>query len=175
MTGHTRPYSRRDFSRAVNCSAVVAWAMVETIISAGIGFSALPWNAILGLPIAFVMVWLVGAPFIYHAMEDNISYLRAALLGLTITSICALIYVGSICLTDFATGATRQDSYIGDTAGQYLVVDGYMTAVGAMQMLEDVIIYLCTGLLIGVVVRVIVGPGEMAEPVAPAVNMQQTN
>lgn len=158
-----KPYSRRDFTHAVNCSAIVAWAIVEIVVSSNIGFSTLPWNSLLGLPIAFVSVWIFGAPFIYFAMRDNISFPRAALLGLTITAICALVYTVLLRTNDLLLKANRLEKLPDGSVGRHLTIDGYLTTVGLQELIQDVVIYLITGVVIGIVVRVIVGPGRVRE------------
>lgn len=157
------PYTKRDVSYAVNCSAIAAWGIVEVVISAEIGFSTLPWNTFWGLPIAFIAVWIFAAPFIRIAMRDNVTYVQAARLGLTITAVCAFVFTVLTRINDLLARANRWEQLDGGALGRRLTVDGYLTTAGARQVLDDVVIYLCIGIIIGLIVRAIAGPGRTFE------------
>lgn len=95
-----RAYTRQDFVRAVNVSALLGWLAVAGPIMAIETFSwpsalaiviVLPVVAVMGLPIAFTACWMVGAPILWRAMRYPMSWVAAACWGAFISSLMLVV------------------------------------------------------------------------------------
>ena len=72
MSPH-QAYTRKQWLRAVNLSALCGWAGVVAPMTSDLDI--LFFAALIGIPIAFVSTWVVGAPILHHLMRKNISWL----------------------------------------------------------------------------------------------------
>lgn len=80
--GWSSAYRRKDWCKAVNYSAVVAWAIVATISIFTAGLSTTPIIALVGLPTvglltAFLFCWIFVSPVLIIAMRSSLSFLSA--------------------------------------------------------------------------------------------------
>ncbi len=103
-----RAYTRKQWKRAVNLSAVLGWLSIAVPISAGMNsagllqfFNILIWAAAIGLPIAFIASWLIAAPILNRLMRKNISWFQAVIWGGAIMFLAALasIAIGLVTLS----------------------------------------------------------------------------
>lgn len=153
------PYSPRDLRRAVNASAVLGWVAVA-VWSLGEFWPLYLYAAVLGLPIAFLASWLIGAPVLRRVMRRTVTYPRAAFFGGVIASLIAL---ASIAIGRYMGWRQSVDdmswSQIG--GGAYVrEIDGILTPYGWMIVAQNSLILIAIGAGIGVAVRAWIGPGR---------------
>jgi|GEM_PF-3231341 len=130
-------YTRSQVARAVNLAAVMGWAAV----SVPVAFTTLNpplWFAsvVIGLPIAFALCWLIGAPVLKRIMRKEVSWTAAALWGIIISTLIFSVQV----LFNYS-------------------ISGAPTPFGWRVMIADLAVFLLKGMMIGVVVRWAIGPG----------------
>lgn len=79
-------YTRTEYRRAVNLSAVAGWAAIHALYlldpghKAEMGFVLL-YLGFFGLVTAFIIAWLTLGPILWLAMKQPIGWLRAMFLG----------------------------------------------------------------------------------------------
>ena len=120
----------------------------------------LPFAAIIGLPIAFLLTALVGAPVLKRVTLRAISWLRAAISGAYIAAMMAGI---SIVIGRFRGLVESYDatSYSRIGGGDYTIeVDGILTAYGWYLLGLRTGLFIAFGAIIGLLVRVVIGPGR---------------
>jgi hypothetical protein len=83
-------YTRKQWVTAVNLSAMLGWAGVAGPMALQSNFGILLWAAILGLPIAFMACWMLGAPILRRIMHKSITWFAAACWGGLIALIISL-------------------------------------------------------------------------------------
>jgi hypothetical protein len=154
-----RAYGRRDFLVAVNLAALLGWgAFVAPIIMEG-GLSILPWAAILGLPVAFLACWVVGAPILWLVMARPITWFKALWLGAVISTGIASI---GIAITRYLGWRQSQDpsSYSQIGGGDYIrSIDGILTPYGWWVLFQQTLIFVLSGVTVALVLRWLIGPG----------------
>ncbi|WP_260081423.1 hypothetical protein [Phaeobacter inhibens] len=161
-----RAYTRKQWKRAVNLSAVLGWLSIAVPISAGMNsagllqfFSILIWAAAIGLPIAFIASWLIAAPILNRLMRKNISWFQAAIWGGAITFLIAL---ASIAIGRFRGWIQSVDPSSfsqlggGDTVRE---IDGILTSYGWLNLAQNTATFVAIGMVISLVVRFAIGPG----------------
>lgn len=168
-----RPYSNWQRFWAVNLAALLGWiALVSAMLMFDIGFNrytlakTLPgafdfvlFFAFFGLPPAFILSWLIGAPFIWRATRHPISYRRAFRLGAQVSAVIVILsivigrlnglntYLDENSFTQLGSGATTTE------------IDGILTLYGWMLLLLRSAAFIVMGGCIGLAVRGIIGPG----------------
>lgn len=150
------PYSRHDFEMAGFWAAVLGWAAV-TVWTFGPYVWFYPIAAVFGLPIAYVMCWLVGAPVLRRAMQRTISFPRAAFLGAVIGASIAVVRFVFVRL--MGLWAWLDDSFSFRTAFE---IDGILTPYGWWIEAQNSMVYIAIGAGIGVAVRWWIGSGSRA-------------
>jgi hypothetical protein len=136
MPRHTI-YTRSQFARAVNLAALMGWAAV-TVPIAFTTLNPLLWLAsiVIGLPIAFALCWLIGAPVLKLIMRKEVSWAAAVLWSMIISALILSIQLPFI-----------------------YSISGTLTRYDWRVMIGDLPAFLLKGMVIGVVVRWAIGPG----------------
>ena len=126
----------------------------------------LPFAAIIGLPIAFFAVWVLGGGIIRWTMRQPVSWLRAASTGACVAAVAALLSVLIGRVNGYQISQDpRRSLQIG--GGDYVQsIDGILTAYGWFLVAQNTAIFILLGALIGLFVRYVVGPGQQADQTA---------
>lgn len=157
--GPEGPYSETDRTRALILSALLGWIVV-TIMQLGQGtwaqiFGLLPFAAVIGLPIAFLVTFVIVGPILHRVMRRPVTWSRAATWGAGIAAIIAAI---SILLGRLNGYRISQDpTFHFWTARE---VDGVLTPYGWKMLALDSAVFIVAGAAIGLVIRLIIGPGR---------------
>lgn len=162
-----RAYTRKQWKRAVNLSAVLGWLVIAAPISAGMSnggliqfFGVMIWAAAIGLPIAFLASWLISAPILKRLMRKNISWFQAIFGGGAITFLIAL---ASIAIGRFRGWMQSMDSSSFSQLGggdRVREIDGILTSYGWIVIAQNTAIFVAAGIAIAIVVRLSIGPGR---------------
>lgn len=152
------PYTRRQWVRAVNLSAVLGWLAV-TGPSLGPKLPFLIYAAIFGLPIAFLVSWVITAPILKRVMRRSVSWSRAIVWGGALSLFFAAV---SIAVGRYFGWRESVDpnswSQIG--GGAYIrEIDGILTPYGWWRLALSTEIFVCSGIVIALILRAIIGPG----------------
>lgn len=157
------PYTRKQWRRAVNLSAVLGWLVIAVPVSARANNASLlqflavmAWAAAIGLPIAFLASWLISAPILQRLMRKNISWFQAVLWGAVITFLIAL---ASIVIGRLHGLATLQPSQLGG-GDKVRVIDGMLTLYGWQVVAQNTAMFVAAGIVIAAVLRFAIGPGR---------------
>ena len=154
-----RPYTETDRTRALILSALLGWAAV-TIMQLGQGswtaiLGLLPFAAVIGLPIAFLVTFVVASPILWHVMSKPVTWSRAAAWGAIIAAIIAAI---SILIGRLNGYRISQDpTFHFWTARE---VDGILTPFGWKMLALDTVVFIAAGVAIGLLIRLVIGPGH---------------
>lgn len=155
-------YTRKQWKRAVNLSAVLGWLVIAVPISAGTSnggllqfFGIMLWAAAIGLPIAFLACWLISAPMLKRLMRKNISWFQAVLWGGIITFLIAL---ASIAIGRLRGLANMQPSQLGG-GDKVREIDGILTSYGWLLVAQNTVMFVAAGVAIALIVRFAIGPG----------------
>lgn len=151
------PYTRKQWKRAVNLSAVLGWLVIAVPISAGTSNAGL--LQFVGLPIAFLASWLVSAPILKRLMRKNVSWFQAVLWGGAITFLIALT---SIAIGRFRGWMQSVDSSSFSQIGggdKIREIDGILTSYGWLILAQNTAMFVAAGMVIALVVRLAIGPG----------------
>lgn len=88
----TSAHTQKQRIRAVNLCAILGWSGIALPLAIGISqgaiatfFGVLAFAAVIGLPIAFVIVWAVVAPILRWIMKEPLTWPRAASWGIVIS------------------------------------------------------------------------------------------
>ena len=159
-------YTRKQWKRAVNLSAVLGWLSIAVPISAGMSsagllqfFGIMIWAAAIGLPIAFITSWLISAPILKRLMRKNISWFQAAIWGGAITFLIAL---ASIAIGRFRGWMRSVDSSSFSQLGggdEVREIDGILTSYGWLILAQNTAMFVAAGIVISLVIRFAIGPG----------------
>ena len=153
-------YSVKQTKLAINLSAILGWAAVALPICFSNPSLLIP-SAILGLPIAFVASWVVAAPVMKRLMKNSVSWFAAARWGGTIAFYIALIsiFLGRIRGCQQRNDQTSFSQYGG---GDYVrEIDGVLTNYGWLYLGQSTLIFVFIGVCIALVLRLIIGPGNV--------------
>jgi hypothetical protein len=156
MTGQGK-YSQKQFSRAVNLSAVLGWACVAVPMALQSNLGVLIWAAIIGLPISFLCCWVIGAPVLKRIMQKEISVFGAALGGGLIAFLIALV---SIVLGRYRGWRQSLNPNVGSQlgGGEYIrEVDGILTAYGWLMLGKSTAMFVAAGVFVALIVRLYIG------------------
>jgi hypothetical protein len=166
-TEKTASYSRRQWTRAVNLSAVLGWLCVAVSITVGMSsgellgfFGLMIWAAVIGLPIAFAASWLILAPILKRVMHSSVTWLGAAFWGGVPTF---LIVLASVVIGRFRSWMqpVNPNSFSHMGSGDKLrEVDGILTAYGWWILAQTTAMFVLAGVVIALIVRAIIGPGN---------------
>lgn len=156
MTDHLA-YSRKQWIRAVNLSALIGWACIVLPLAVLTGPAMLVYGAIYGLPISFLCCWVIGAPILKYLMRHEITLVRAAFWG---GGIALLISLLSIVIGRYRGWRQSLDPSL-DTnfsGGTHLVeVDGFLTAYGWLMVAQSTAVFTVLGAFVAVLVWSFIG------------------
>ena len=160
-------YTRRQWKRAVNLSAVLGWLMVAAPISAGMTnggllqfFGVMIWAAAIGLPVAFLASWLISAPILKRPMRRSISWFQAVFWGGTITFLIALASIAIGRFRGWMTSIDPDSSYQIGGGDRIREIDGILTSYGWLILAQNTAMFVVAGIVIALVVRLAIGPGR---------------
>ncbi|MCU0903925.1 MAG: hypothetical protein MUE83_08630 [Tabrizicola sp.] len=143
-------------------SALLGWAVV-TAMQLGRGatwfqfFGLLPFAAVVGLPIAFLVAWILVGPILWRIMRHPVSWSRAARWGAVIAALVAAISVIIGRLNGYRI--SQDPSFHFWTARE---VDGVLTPFGWKMLAIDCAIFIAIGAILGLLIRCVIGPGKTA-------------
>ncbi|MEM8750742.1 MAG: hypothetical protein AAGF28_10595 [Pseudomonadota bacterium] len=154
---HNLAYSRKQLTRAVNLSAFLGWACVSIPLSLQSNIGVLIWAAVIGLPIAFLCCWLIGAPILKRAMKKKISWLGAICWGSAIAFVIALIGIAFGRYRGWRQSTNPNfNSQLG--GGEYVrEVDGILTTYGWLMLGKSTFMFVSMGAFVALLVWWIVG------------------
>ncbi len=162
-TNAEHAYTREQWKRAVNLSAILGWLVIAAPISAGTSnagflqfFGLMVWVAAIGLPIAFLASWIISAPILKRLMRKNTSWFQAILWGGVITFFIAL---ASIAIGRLRGLATKQPSQLGG-GDKVREIDGILTSYGWQVVAQNTAMFVAAGIVIALIVRFAIGPGR---------------
>ncbi len=154
-------YTRKQWVRAVNLSALFGWAGVVAPKTSDL--RTLFLVALIGLPIAFISTWTVGAPILHRLMRSNITWLRAAGWGAAIALLMSLIFIAFERYLEWRQSINLK-SYSQRGGGDYVrEIDGILTAYGWAMQAKSTAMFVLTGVLVGLMVRLVIGPSASAK------------
>jgi hypothetical protein len=158
------PYTDRDRRKAIIVSALLGWTGVTVMELYAANASQLrfylPFFAAIGLPIAFLSVWLIGGPIIRRIMRQRVGWLRAALGGAVVaTALAAIsIVIGRLNGLRISYDPTFHFQLGG---GDYVrEVDGILTQYGWLLLARNTAVFVALGAVVGLIVRAFIGPGK---------------
>lgn len=152
-------YTGADRRRALILSALLGWAVV-TILQLGQGtwpqiLGLLPFAAVIGLPIAFLVTFLLVGPILRRVMRRPVTWPRAATWGAIIATIIATISILIGRLNGYRISEDPTFNFW--TARE---VDGIVTPFGWKMLALDTGTFILAGAGIGLLIRLIIGPGR---------------
>jgi hypothetical protein len=162
--GPDSAYAPGDRRKAIVTAALFGWLGVTVLelrhANGGEILFFLPFFAIIGLPIAFLSVWLIGGPILRLAMRHPINWVKAAAVGALIATIIAAISI----VLDRLNGLRAYNDptfHFQLGGGDYVrEVDGILTPYGWLLVAQNTAIFIGLGAAIGLVVRATLGPGN---------------
>ena len=160
-------YTRRAWIKAVNLSAVLGWlcASVPTSLRLAGASDAnvlhgLAWSAALGLPIAFVVTWIVIGPTLWLIMHKPVSWARCLRLGVGLALAISAVFFAfgrfvawQRTLNPNAPREIRSGNIVSE-------IDGVLTAHGWQVIAQNTVVFVGVFVAIALVVRAITGPGR---------------
>ena len=162
--GSPTPYSQKQHFWALILSALLGWAGVAAAIIGGGDLDRflglLPFAAVIGLPIAFLLTFLVGGPVLRRLMLQPVGWLRAATGGAYIAAIIAVI---SVLIGRFVGLVQSRDSSSYSRIGgadNPVEIDGILTLHGWLLLGHRTLIFIAFGATVGLVIRAVIGPGR---------------
>lgn len=136
----TPTYRRTQFSRAINLSALLGWAAVAAPMFTTFNPLLLLVSALIGLPIAFAICCLIGAPVLRRVLRKEVSWAAAVLWGAIIAALIFCVYFTVLYI------------FISDPPEPH---EWRMAAV-------DLAIFAMKGMVVGATVRWATAPGSSA-------------
>lgn len=166
---HQHAYTRRELIRAVNLAAllggfgVLSWLILPHLVQTG-RWSQLPTLILgygtVGIPVSFLIAWIVVAPFLRVLMRKNVSFIRASKwgAGIGICLVALSILIGRYLGWRFSINLNL-DSRVGPD-GAIRSIDGMLTPYGWWVLAQNSICFILICLLVSLVVRLRIGPGN---------------
>ncbi|MEM0942898.1 MAG: hypothetical protein AAGI70_03030 [Pseudomonadota bacterium] len=153
-------YDPSDLTLAVNLSAILGWCVAVFPLLAAGRISLIPYAAVIGLPIAFVACWVVGAPILRRLMRNKVSWSKAGLWGAVIAMMIELLGVSISRYRGWLQ--SRDDSFWSRIGGGEYVrsVDGILTPYGWWVQAQSSALWVLAGVVIALIVRGAIGPGR---------------
>lgn len=151
-------YSRAQFCRAINISAIFGWAGLATYSGLGVPFGLLIWATVFGLPISLLLCWVIGAPILKRAMRRPLGLMRAARWGGLIAFAMAALSIVLGRLNGWLQSRNpNRHSVIG--GGDYArEIDGILTPYGWAMLGQGTAAFVALGMGVAVLVALIIGP-----------------
>ena len=142
-------YSREQWIKAVNSSALLGWALVVVPMAVWNGSLAIViFGAIFGLPIAYFCCWVIGAPVLKRVMQNEITWMAAAKWGAVISFLIALL---SIAVGRYNGWLRSTNPNFGSYSGRE--IDGILTAYGWLLLAQSTALFVLAGTVVGLLVR----------------------
>lgn len=150
-------YSRKQWIRAVNFSALLTWAIITIPMTIATNPLIILYTAIFGLPISFLCCWVVGAPILRCVMRHPISWIKAMCWGAIIAAIMAGVV---IIITRYDAWQkslnSRTDGIV--RSGEYITeVNGSLTTYGWFLVAQPTAAFIGLGAFVALLVWCIVG------------------
>lgn len=150
-------YSYKQWLLAVNLAAPLGWACVAVPMAMQSNLGVLLLAAIIGLPIAFLCCWVIGAPILRHVMRREIGWLEAMGWGGVIALLIALVGIAiKLHLGWLQSINPNIGSQIG--GGEYVLEkDGILTAYGWLMLGRSTMIFVAEGACVALFIWWVVG------------------
>ena len=120
---------------------------------------------LLGLPVAFIVSWVLVAPFLRVMMMKNISYFRAAFWGLSVGACIALVGVAIDRYLGWRQSVNPNFSSRIGGDGAVRSIDGILTPYGWWVLAQNSILLVFSCVFIAIAVRALIGPGSAAKEI----------
>jgi hypothetical protein len=156
------PYTKADYRRAITVAALLGWTGVTLteLLKATGAIVFLPLFALIGLPIAFLSVWLIGGPVIRRVMLNPVGWLKAASAGTLVAAIIAAISVVIGRLNGLRAYYDPNFHFQIGGGDHVREVDGMLTLYGWQVLAQNTVIFISFGAGVGLIVRWVIGPGR---------------
>ncbi|MEP3636479.1 MAG: hypothetical protein ABJN14_04370 [Paracoccaceae bacterium] len=158
-----RIYSRKQWVRAVNLSALFGWAISTLPLVMLTGPATLIYGVIFGLPIAFLCCWVIGAPILNRLMRHEITLGRAAFWGGLIALLFSLLWTAVERYRGWQASLdpSRSTNFSGGTGfnGGFVVTEfnGILTTYGWLMVVQSTLVFTAVGVFVAVLVRSLIG------------------
>lgn len=148
-------YTRSERNQAVNLAAFLGWGVVAAPVFTT--FNPLLWlvSALIGLPLAFALCWLIGAPILTRIMRKPVGFVASACWGATIA---AVIYALYLCVFTFIYGGTGQDRGP-DLGSRFEEANNVISFGYVLARAMPLVVFSLLGAMIGIAVRWAIGAG----------------
>jgi hypothetical protein len=158
--GSNQPYGPDEVNYATNLGALLGWLFFSVYSLSGLDSIVLAFFwllifAIGGLPIAFLACWLIARPILVRIMRRPVSRAKAAFGGAGIAAVFAAV---SVLIGRLNGYRISQDPTFNFWTGRE--IDGILTPYGWKMLAVDCALFIACGAAIGLIVRVVVGPGR---------------
>lgn len=162
--GAWRAYTRRQWVRAVNLCAVIGWLLISIPFAEGMSdgtilsfLGIMIWAAVLGLPIALGVCWIVAAPILKHVMRRPVTWASAGFWGFVVSAAIASASVGVGRSVSLFISMSGSYSLIGG-GDKTIQVNGILTDYGWLALGQRTILFVLAGVVIALFVRAVIGP-----------------
>lgn len=156
-------YSRKQWVKAVNLSALFGWASATLPLVMLTGPATLIYGVIFGLPISFLCCWIIGAPILNRLMRHEITLGRAAFWGGLIALFFSLLWTAVELYRGWQASLdpSRSTNFSGgtDSNGGFVVteVNGILTTYGWLMVAQSTLVFTAIGVFVAVLVRSFIG------------------
>jgi archaellum biogenesis protein FlaJ (TadC family) len=162
--GEERPYSPRQFLLALTLSVLLGWAGV-TIAVLGVSdwnrfLGLLPFAAVIGLPIAFLITGVVAGPMLNRVTQRSVTWSGAAIGGAKAAAMIAALPV--VVGRSLGYLQSLDDSSYSRLGGgeNTIEIDGILSAYGWQLLAVRTVFFIAFGAAVGLLIRLVVGPGN---------------
>lgn len=151
-------YTPKQFRCAVNLAAVLGWASVIVPIALARP-NPLEWLAagLIGLPLAFLLCWIIGGPILGRVMRHPVGWGAAAFWGGVVAT---AIYMIPVLVSLYLGWRQSLDPTLYSRIGsvtQPRSIDGILTLYGWLVLARDLALFALRGVIIGLIVRWLIG------------------
>lgn len=151
-------YSRKQWAKAVNYSAVLGYLAVAGVPSVqSMNSGVIVGGAVLGIPFAFLCCWIFAAPVLKRLMQREISWFSAASWGAAIALLMAIVGIGIGRYRGWRQ--SNNPNFHAQIGGGDHVrsIDGILTPYGWLVLAQNTLIFVATGVLIALLVKWMIG------------------
>lgn len=144
----------------MNFAAFFGWLAVSAPVFMALGPEAVPLAMLLGLPLAVLASWIIGAPILWRLMRRPVTWSAAAGWGAVIAGLMVAIWTA---FSHFRGWQQSRDptfnSRFYGKPGVLLSNDGILTFDGWRLLAQQTALFILVGVAVALIVRAIIGPG----------------
>lgn len=163
---HVPAYTRKQWIRAVNVSALLGWIIVAVPFAAETSGSSVTnflgimvWTAAIGLPIALLICWTIVAPILKFVLNRPMSWLRASWWGVVTSSTIALASIVLGRLWGWLQSLNPNTGSQSGSGHKITQIDGILTSYGWLLLGQSTAMFVIAGVVISLLIRAFIGPG----------------